>query len=137
MADKQSVGNADIQLNAVVAATRYVTLHTGRDPTSANEVSGNAYARQTIAGGTGGTDGFELSTVDGYRRVANRAAINFPSPNGGNWGTNGGCMALWDGVPGTGSAKWLFYVDLNADIADGATVQVAAGAFGYEIALSE
>ena len=137
MADMQSVGAADIQLNALVTAVRYVTLHTGRDPTSGNEVSGNGYVRQQLAAGTGNSGGFQLATHAGYRRLSNRAIVNFPSPSGGNWGTDGGCLALWDGVPGTGSAKWLFYVELDADIADGATVTIAAGAFGYEVGLVE
>ena len=137
MADRQSVLAADTELGSLVSGVRYVTLHTDRVPTAANEVNGNGYARQQIAAGIGAGQGFLVATVSGYRRIANRAEFSFPSPAGGPWRTAGGCMALWNGVPGGGGAGWLFYTELEADLAEGAVVTVAAGAFGCALALTE
>lgn len=131
MADQQSVYAADLQLDAMIPTNGYVTLHSARNPTAANEISGNGYARQTIA-----EAGWTKETVNGVRRVKNTAAITFPTPDPGAWDLDSGCLALWDGVPGS-LTHWLFYVDLSEDVAAGAMVSVAAGAFGYGLDLEE
>ena len=59
-------------------STIYVGLHTA-DPTDAGtgaEVSGNGYARQSIA--------FSASSSG---TTSNSAAVEFPAASGGNWGT--------------------------------------------------
>ena len=65
-------------LNWPVVTPIYVALFTA-DPTDANagtEVSGNAYARQTIAWG---------ASSDGVG--SNSGTVTFPTASGGNWGT--------------------------------------------------
>ena len=131
MADQQSVHSANEQLDAVIPATGRLTLHTNRPPTSGNEVNGNAYARQTILAAR-----WTRETVNGFRRIKNTDSKAFPNPAGGGWATGGGCLALWDGVPG-GATDWLWYVDIADDIAEGAAVSVEAGVFGYGVALEE
>lgn len=93
----------------------YVALHTA-DPTDAGtgtEVSGNGYARQTIAFGasSGGT-------------ASNSAAIEFPAASGGSFGTITH-IGLWDASTG---GNLLFHSALTTSktIADGDIFKIAA-----------
>ena len=132
MADGQTVHAADLQLDALIGATRYITIHTGRLPTAANEVAGNAYARRTVAAA-----GWTKSTVAGFRRLANTAAITFPQPTGAGWGTAAGSLGCWTLPPGDAGAELLWHVDHDGAIPAAADVEIAAGEFGYELALAE
>src|SRR3954468_5213513 len=70
-------------------ATIYMSLHTGAPGlTGANEITGNAYARQAInfAADTNGAG-------------ASSNAPQFPAPTPSNWGT-ATHFALWDAVSG-------------------------------------
>lgn len=138
MADQQTVANADLQLDAVagrlVAArtTQVVCLHTGRVPTSGNEVTGNAYARQAMA-----NTAWNKSTVGGYRRLSNSAAIQFPDPTGAGWATANGSIALWDRPPADAGAVLLFHADVEVNFEAGDPVEWAIGSFSYAIKLVE
>lgn len=70
-------------------ATVYMSLHTAAPGlTGANEVSGNAYARQAITFG-----------ADTSGAGASSNAPQFPAPTPSNWGTVTH-FALWDAVSG-------------------------------------
>lgn len=75
---RQAIYNAILKNTAFTgAATLYLSLHTAAPGlTGANEVSGNAYARQAITFGTP-TGGAGAST----------SVETFPAPTPSNWGT--------------------------------------------------
>ena len=133
MADGQTEYAADLPLDALIGGeTRHITIHTDRLPTAANEVNGNGYARQAVAAA-----GWTKLTVDGFRRLANTAATAFPRPTGTGWGTAAGSLGCWTAPPGDAGAQLLWHVDRDGAIPAGADVEVAAGEFGYELALAE
>ena len=138
MPDQQTVRSADLQLDAVagvaVAARtpQYITLHTARPPSAANEVSGNSYARQSIA-----NTGWTKATADGVRRLLNAAVVRFPTPTGSGWSTSNGCIAVWDRLPSAGGAMALFYIELSANFAAGDPVEWAIGSLSYGMKLQE
>jgi hypothetical protein len=71
------------------AATLYVSLHTAAPGlTGANEITGNAYARQALTMGTP-TGGAGASTN----------APQFPAPTPSNWGT-ATHFGIWDAATG-------------------------------------
>ena len=130
MADGQTVYAADLQLDALIGGeTRYITVHTDAAPVAGNEQAGNGYARRTVAAA-----GWTKSTVAGFRRIANTDQIDYPQPTGTGWPA--GSLACWTDVPSNAGAELLWHVDRPATPA-GVDVSVAAGAFGYEVALSE
>ena len=130
MADGQTVYAADLQLDALIdGQTRYITVHTDAAPSAANEQDGNGYARRTVA-----ANGWTKSTVAGFRRLANTDQIDFPRPTGTGWPA--GSLACWTDVPGNAGAQLLWHVDRPITPV-GVDANVPAGAFGYEIALSE
>ena len=129
MADGQTVHAADLQLDALIGGVRYITIHDNAAPTAGNEQNGNAYARRTVA-----ANRWTKSTVAGFRRLANTDQIDFPQPTGAGWPA--GSLACWTAIPGSAGAELLWHVDRPATPA-GADVSIAAGAFGYELALAE
>lgn len=93
----------------------YVGLHTA-DPTDAGtgaEVSGNGYARQTIAFGASSSG-----------TASNSAAVEFPAASGGSWGTITH-IGLYDALTG---GNLLFHSSLTTSktIADGDIFKIAA-----------
>jgi len=93
----------------------YVALHTA-DPTDAGtgtEVSGNGYARQTIA--------FSASSSG---TASNSSAVEFPAASGGDFGTITH-IGLWDASTG---GNLLFHSALTTSktIADGDIFKIAA-----------
>ena len=93
----------------------YIGLHTA-DPTDAGtgaEVSGNGYARQTMA--------FDASSSG---TASNSAAVEFPAANGGNWGTITH-IGIYDALT---AGNLLFHASLTASktINDGDIFKVAA-----------
>ena len=96
-------------------ANVYVALHTA-DPTDAGtgtEVSGNGYARQTIA--------FAASSSG---TASNSGAVEFPAASGGDFGTITH-IGLWDAST---SGNLLFHSALptSKTIADGDIFKIAA-----------
>jgi hypothetical protein len=96
-------------------ATVYLALHTA-DPTDAGtgtEVSGNGYARQSIA--------FDASSSG---TASNSAAVEFPAASGGNFGTITH-IGIWDA---SSAGNLLFHAALTASktINDGDIFKVAA-----------
>ena len=96
-------------------ATIYVGLHTA-DPTDAGtgtEVSGNGYARQSIA--------FDASSSG---TASNSAAVEFPAASGGDFGTITH-IGIWDALT---SGNLLFHSALTTSktISDGDIFKVAA-----------
>jgi hypothetical protein len=95
--------------------TVYLALHTA-DPTDAGtgtEVSGNGYARQSIAFGASSSG-----------TASNSAAVEFPAASGGNFGTITH-IGIWDA---SSSGNLLFHAALTASktINDGDIFKVAA-----------
>lgn len=70
-------GVTRVYSSGLVSGTTYVSLHTA-NPTSGNELSGNAYARVARA-----ANSWTITTTDGTAR--NTAAFSFPTPTG-TWG---------------------------------------------------
>jgi hypothetical protein len=94
----------------------YVSLHTGSPPTSANEVSGASYARQSFAYTKSGGD---------PTTATNSAAINFPTATAA-YGTIT-TFALWDAVTGGNMIAWGTLATAKP-IASGDQVRFLAGA---------
>ena len=95
--------------------TVYLALHTA-DPTDAGtgtEVSGNGYARQSIAFGASSSG-----------TASNSAAVEFPAASGGNFGTITH-IGIWDA---SSAGNLLFHAALTASktINDGDIFKVAA-----------
>ena len=93
----------------------YIGLHTA-DPTDAGtgaEVSGNGYARQSMA--------FAASSSG---TASNSAAVEFPAASGGNWGTITH-IGIYDA---SSAGNLLFHAALTASktINDGGIFKVAA-----------
>ncbi len=129
MADGQTVYAADLQLDALIGGeTRYITVHTDPAPSAANEQNGDGYARRTVAAGA-----WVKSTVAGFRRLANAGDIDFPRPTA-TWPA--GSLACWTDAPSNAGAELLWHADRPATSVGGDAV-IPAGAFAYEIALSE
>lgn len=102
----------------------YVSLHTadpGVDGQSAGEVSGNAYARQSIA--------FSAPTAANPSVTSNSATVTFPTATPGNWGTITH-FGLWNHVSNTAAANFIGASSLSASqvINAGNTASFAAGA---------
>lgn len=117
---------ADKMFNGFRAATRYVSLHSGR-PTAGNRISGPGYAPVTIA-----QNQWTLADGVGKRLLRNTDAVQFPTP-GGNW-TEPTYAALWDRQPTAQDAVLLRSkaVDVKQPIAD-TLVAFAAGELRFEI----
>ena len=101
----------------LLGAAVYCSLHTA-NPTSSNELSGNAYARVSVA-----STGWTVNSTNGT--ASNTAAITFPAATG-TWG-DPTHVALFDAST---SGNMLISGALSNNIAapgSGSTVSFAAG----------
>ncbi|MEL7145686.1 MAG: hypothetical protein AAFO69_04905, partial [Bacteroidota bacterium] len=108
----------------------YLSLHTGAigENSSANEVSGNGYARQQVS-----------FTAPTSRRVESTAQIDF-LPSGGGFGTVT-YVGFWDAATGGNLIAYDEITDTNGDPApivteDGTIFSFDAGNFAFEISSS-
>ena len=107
----------------LLTATTYLGLHTDQ-PTNANEFSGNAYARGTLA----------LADWALANNVATLGAETFPTPTG-TWGdpTHYG---IWSAFTGGTLLAWTALSNDPAEIHSGFTVAVADGAITITVPLA-
>lgn len=93
----------------------YIGLHTAdvTDAGTGTEVSGNGYARKTVA--------FSVTNDT----ASNSATVTFDAASGGNWGTITH-IGVWDALS---SGNLLFHgaVTTSKTIEDGDTFQISAG----------
>lgn len=93
----------------------YIGLHTAdvTDAGTGTEVSGNGYARKTVA--------FSVTNDT----ASNSATVTFDAASGGNWGTITH-IGVWDA---SSSGNLLFHgaVTTSKTIEDGDTFQISAG----------
>ncbi len=93
----------------------YIGLHTAdvTDAGTGTEVSGNGYARKTVA--------FSVTNDT----ASNSATVTFDAASGGNWGTITH-IGVWDALA---SGNLLFHgaVTTSKTIEDGDTFQISAG----------
>ena len=115
--------------------TKPTTLHFAlftaapSDSGGGTEVSGNAYARVSVTPSDANFDA--TSGTDGA--TANTAAITFPAPSGGNWGTVTH-MAVFD-AGAVGNMLMHGALDTSRVISDGDAAPVfSAGAFTFTFA---
>lgn len=108
----------------------YVGLHTadpGPDGQTANEVSGNGYARKVTAA----TD-WNTGTLADPSVVTNANAITFNQASGGNWGTitHG---SLWRTLSGTTAADFIGASALASSqvVNDTNTLSIPAGSLSH------
>lgn len=76
--------------SGLVAATFYMSLHTGSPPTSSNEVSGNGYAREQVLAS-------QMTTTDNSSAL--NASIQWNTPTGSGWGTPT-VLGIYDALTG-------------------------------------
>jgi hypothetical protein len=93
-------------------ATLYMALHTGAPGVtgSANEITGNAYARTVIAFGT-----------DTNGAGSNSGAVTFPTPTPAGWGT-ATYFSIWDAAT---AGNCLYEDALTAAVTTSAGVPVS------------
>jgi hypothetical protein len=93
-------------------ATLYMALHTGAPGVtgSANEITGNAYARTVIAFGT-----------DTNGAGSNSGAVTFPTPTPAGWGT-ASYFSIWDAAT---AGNCLYEDALTAAVTTSAGVPVS------------
>lgn len=99
----------------------YIGLHTG-DPGeagSANEISGNAYARTAVTFDAAAQPSSGLTFCD------NSATVTFPTASGGNWGTISH-ISIWDAQT-SGNALFKGALTASKSVLDGDTFQIQAG----------
>jgi hypothetical protein len=93
----------------------YIGLHTAdvTDAGTGTEVSGNGYARKTVA--------FSVTNDT----ASNSATVTFDAASGGNWGTITH-IGVWDALT-TGNLLFHGAVTTSKTIEDGDTFQISAG----------
>lgn len=114
MANGLSAYQANAWLDDLTGSTLYVGLHDD-DPgiTGANEVSGNGYARQSMA----------------FAAASGGAAVNTSAEtwtaSGGDWGAIG-YASVWD-ADTSGNCLWTCALPASKTITDGESLTVAVG----------
>jgi len=111
--------------------TLYISLHTGDpgpDGQTANEVSGNAYARVAV---TSNTTNWGAATTADPSVIANLTAVTFPQATG-SWGTVTH-FGIWNHITNTAAANFVGATALTASqaIANTNTASFAAGALTH------
>jgi hypothetical protein len=112
--------------------TFYISLHTGDpgvDGQTANEVSGNAYARVAVTLTSGA--GFDATTTADPAVTQNTNVITFPTATG-SWGTVT-YFGIWNDPTGTATSNFVGRAPLTSSqaIANTNTASFAAGALTH------